>query len=87
MRRRPTVIATTTLNEVATSMTDLIARNAHILGGDPVFAGTRVLIRSLFEHLAVGDSLDRFLEQSPDVKRDRAIAVIEQAEKMLLETI
>jgi uncharacterized protein (DUF433 family) len=42
----------------------VVARNEHILGGDPVFPGTRVLVRSLFEYLEAGDPLDRFLQQS-----------------------
>lgn len=50
-----------------------------ILGGTPVFAGTRVPVRVLFEHLEAGDSLDVFLDDFPTVDRALAIAVLEAA--------
>ena len=50
-----------------------------IMGGTPVFAGTRVPVRILFEHLEAGDSLDVFLEDFPSVSRSLAIAVLEEA--------
>jgi len=61
-------------------MTDkLIDRNPDILGGTPVFAGTRVPVRILMEHLEAGDRLDEFLDDYPTVSRDQAIAVLERA--------
>jgi uncharacterized protein (DUF433 family) len=50
-----------------------------ILGGTPVFSGTRVPVRILFEYLETGDSLDAFLEEFPSVSRELAIAALEQA--------
>jgi uncharacterized protein (DUF433 family) len=50
--------------------------NSAILGGMPVFAGTRVPIATLFEYLADGLSLDYFLESFPTVQRHQAVAVI-----------
>lgn len=50
-----------------------------IMGGTPVFAGTRVPVRILFEHLEAGDSLDVFLEDFPTVSRSLAISVLEEA--------
>ena len=47
-----------------------------ILGGTPVFDGTRVPIESLFDHLEEGISLDEFLEDFPTVTRDQAIEVL-----------
>jgi len=62
-------------------MTDkLIDRNPDILGGTPVFAGTRVPVRILMEHLEAGDRLDEFLDDYPTVSRDQAIAVLEREE-------
>lgn len=58
---------------------DLVDRNPDILGGTPVFAGTRVPVRILMENLEAGDSLDEFLEDFPSVSRWQAIAVLEQA--------
>lgn len=65
-------------------MTDTtINRNPEILGGTPVFAGTRVPVRILMEHLEAGDRLDEFLQDYPTVSRTQAIAVLEQAKVML----
>lgn len=54
-----------------------------ILGGTPVFAGTRVPIRVLFEHLEAGDTLETFLEDFPSVGRTLAIQVLEDARSAL----
>ena len=54
-----------------------------IQSGAPVFAGTRVPIRNLFEYLEEGDSLDVFLDQFPSVSRALAVAVLEQAREAL----
>jgi len=65
-------------------MTDMtINRNPEILGGTPVFAGTRVPVRILMEHLEAGDRLDEFLEDYPTVSRAQAVAVLEQVKVML----
>ena len=50
-----------------------------ILGGTPVFVGTRVPVRSLFDYIEGGETLDEFLRQFPSVKRDQAIAALELA--------
>ncbi len=55
-----------------------------ILGGMPVFAGTRVPIQSLFDYLEAGDSLARFLSSFPDVTHDQALAVLEASKASLL---
>ena len=55
-----------------------------ILGGSPVFVGTRVPVRVLFEHLEAGDSLGVFLEDFPSVSRELAIQVLEDARKGLM---
>ncbi|MGD0542000.1 MAG: DUF433 domain-containing protein [Tepidisphaeraceae bacterium] len=54
-----------------------------IQGGTPCFAGTRVPVKSLFDYLARGRSLDYFLEQFPSVKRQQAKTVLEQAGKLI----
>lgn len=61
-----------------------IVRDAEILGGVPVFPGTRVPVRILFEHLEAGDSLDDFLEGFPSVTREHAVAVLAMARSELL---
>ena len=62
----------------------LIDRNPDILGGTPVFSGTRVPVRILMEHLEAGDRLDEFLEDYPTVTRDHAVAVLNRAKTMLV---
>jgi uncharacterized protein (DUF433 family) len=56
-----------------------VVRDPEIMGGTAVFAGTRVPVRILFEHLEAGDSLDVFLGDFPTVSRELAIAVLEEA--------
>jgi uncharacterized protein (DUF433 family) len=50
-----------------------------IMSGTPCFSGTRVPVKSLFDFLEAGDSVDEFLRQFPTVKREQAIAVLEMA--------
>ena len=61
------------------------SRNPGILGGTPVFSGTRVPIRILIEHLEAGDRLDDFLDSYLTVSRDQAIAVLKTAKRVLTE--
>jgi uncharacterized protein (DUF433 family) len=56
-----------------------------ILGGTPVFVGTRVPVQSLFAHLEAGDSIDDFLEGFPSVQRAQVLAVLEESCKELLQ--
>jgi uncharacterized protein (DUF433 family) len=62
-----------------------IQSNPKVMGGTPVFAGTRVPIQNLIDYLEGGDSIDVFLEQFPSVKREQVIAVLEIAKQHLLE--
>jgi uncharacterized protein (DUF433 family) len=57
----------------------IVHRDPDILGGTAVFRGTRVPIRSLFDYLEGGDTLDEFLRQFPSVRREQAIAVLDLA--------
>ncbi len=61
----------------------LIDRNPDILGGTPVFAGTRVPVRILLEHLEAGDRLDDFLADFPTVSESQAVALLEKAISMI----
>ena len=61
-----------------------VVSNPEILGGTPVFAGTRVPIRILLEHLEAGDSIDVFLEDFPSVSRELAVQVLEDARAALV---
>ena len=57
----------------------LVARSTGYARGIPVFVGTRVLVRSLFDYLEGNDTLEEFLHQFPSVKREQAIAVLDAA--------
>ena len=61
----------------------LIERDPEILGGVAVFAGTRVPIRILMEHLEAGDRIDDFLTDFPTVSRRQAVGVLERATTIL----
>ncbi|MFM9945796.1 MAG: DUF433 domain-containing protein [Bacteroidia bacterium] len=62
---------------------DLITIDAEILGGQPVFKGTRVPIETLFDHLEEGVSLDEFLDDFDTVSRSQAIGIMEIASRLL----
>jgi uncharacterized protein (DUF433 family) len=65
-------------------LNQIVHSNPDILGGTPVFLGTRVPVQSLFDHLEGGDTLDEFLHQFPSVKREQAIAALDLARDSLL---
>jgi uncharacterized protein (DUF433 family) len=64
--------------------TELITVNPGILGGTPVFKGTRVPVRTLFEYLERDYSLEEFIECFPSVTKDMACRVLERSEAALL---
>ncbi len=68
-------------------MPNPITIDPDILGGTPVFTGTRVPVESLFDHLADGISLDEFLDDFPSVSRQIAVEVLNLAEHLLLASI
>ena len=61
----------------------LISTDPEILGGIPVFSGTRVPVAVLFENLADGLSLEEILDSYPTLKREQAIEALRQAEHLL----
>jgi uncharacterized protein (DUF433 family) len=65
-------------------MATVIIKGPNILGGEPAFRGTRIPFKVLMDYLEGGDTLDQFLEQYPSVKRELAIAAIEQARLTLV---
>jgi uncharacterized protein (DUF433 family) len=65
-------------------MSSIVSQHPEILGGEPVFAGTRVPVKSLFDHLEAGDSIEQFLEGFPSVKREQVIALLEEAREHAL---
>ena len=65
------------------NVTDYISIDPEILGGQPVFKGTRVPVESLFDHLEKGISLEEFLDDFPSVTQRQAVAVLEIANKIV----
>ena len=65
-------------------MAGVIIKDLNILGGEPVFRGTRVPFKVLIDYLEGGDTLDQFLEQYPSVSRELAITAIEEARQSLV---
>ncbi|MGH8747325.1 MAG: DUF433 domain-containing protein [Burkholderiales bacterium] len=62
----------------------IIARSPDVLGGTPVFAGTRVPVQTLLDYLEGGESIDDFLEGFPSVEREQVIAFLEEAKASLV---
>lgn len=65
------------------NVNEIITIDSDILGGQPVFKGTRVPVESLFDHLEVGVPLDEFLNDFPTVSKEQAIALLAIANKLL----
>ena len=61
-----------------------IHSDPEIMGGTPVFVGTRVPVQTLLDYLEAGDPLDEFLDDFPSVSREQAVAVLELAKELLL---
>ena len=64
--------------------TPVISRSPDVMGGTPVFAGTRVPVQTLLDYLEAGDSIDDFLAGFPSVTREQVINFLEQAKDRLI---
>lgn len=64
----------------------VVSRDPDVMGGAPVFCGTRVPVQTLLDYLEAGESIDQFLEGFPSVTRDQVIAFLEQAKDRLVES-
>ena len=62
----------------------LVQRSKDILGGTPVFSGTRVPVQTLLAYIEEGDTLDEFLDDFPAVSREHAIKVLERMKETFL---
>jgi uncharacterized protein (DUF433 family) len=65
----------------------VISRSTDVMGGTPVFYGTRVPVQTLLDYLEAGDTIDEFLEGFPSVQREQVIAFLEQAKDRLVESV
>jgi uncharacterized protein (DUF433 family) len=66
---------------ISTMKGPVISRDPEVMGGTPVFSGTRVPIQTFIEYLEAGDSIDQFLEGFPSVTREQVIAFLEEAKR------
>lgn len=57
----------------------IVSIDPQVLGGTPVFRGTRVPIQNLFDYLEAGDSIEEFLQNFPTVKRQQVIGLLQNA--------
>ena len=67
--------------------TDIVHSDPEILGGEPVFVGTRVPVRTLLVYLESGETLEEFLDNSPTVTKEQAIAFLDEAGRALIAQI
>jgi uncharacterized protein (DUF433 family) len=65
----------------------VITRDPEVMGGTPVFRGTRVPVQTLLDYLEAGESIDDFLDGFPSVIRVQVVAFLEQAKDRLVETV
>ena len=71
----------------ADELKGVVHSDPEIMGGTPVFVGTRVPLQNLIDYLEGGESIEDFLDGFPAVKRAQVIAVIEAAKIKMLETV
>jgi uncharacterized protein (DUF433 family) len=70
--------------DAMTETSSIVHSDPDIMGGTAVFVGTRVPVRTLFDYVAAGDSLDEFLDHFPTVRREQAVAALAQANELLI---
>ena len=61
---------------------DVVTSDPEILSGTPVFKGTRVPVKNLFDYLEAGDSLDRFIEDFDYIPKESVVAILKFTEKI-----
>ncbi len=64
--------------------TDIVTSSLNVMGGTPVFSGTRVPVETLIDYLEGGESIDDFLEGFPTVSREQVIAFLEETKARVL---
>ena len=65
----------------------VLCRSPDVMGGAPVFCGTRVPVQTLLDYLEAGDSIGEFLAGYPSVTHEQVIAFLQEAKDRLLETV
>ena len=65
----------------------VVSRDPEVMGGAPVFPGTRVPVQTLLDYIKAGETIDDFLEGFPSVKRGQVIAFLEEAKDRVVESV
>jgi uncharacterized protein (DUF433 family) len=65
----------------------VVSSNPEVMGGTPVFHGTRVPVQTLLDYLEAGETIDDFLEGFPSVSREQVIAFLEEAKDKLIASV
>jgi len=65
----------------------VVSRSPDVMGGAPVFCGTRIPVQTLLDYLEAGESIDEFLKGFPSVTREQVIAFLEEAKDRLIESV
>jgi uncharacterized protein (DUF433 family) len=65
----------------------VVSSNPEVMGGTPVFHGTRVPVQTLLDYLEAGETIDDFLEGFPSVSREQVIAFLEEAKDKLVASV
>ncbi len=68
-------------------MKPVISRDAEVMGGTPVFVGTRVPVQTLLDYIEAGETIDEFLEGFPSVTREQIVAFLENAKDKLVASV
>jgi uncharacterized protein (DUF433 family) len=64
----------------------VVSRDPEVMGGTPVFPGTRVPVQTLLDYIEAGETIDDFLEGFPSVTRAQVIAFLEEAKDRVVES-
>ena len=83
----PPLISGATFRYHRTMKEPIITSSPDVMGGTPVFAGTRVPAQTLLDYLKAGESIDDFLEGFPTVSREQVIAFLEEAEEQIIKMV
>ena len=73
--------------ELMPNNTSIVSASPDVMGGTPVFAGTRVPVQTLLDYLKAGESIDDFLNGFPTVNREQVVALLEEAGKQLVSMV
>lgn len=66
---------------------EVVISSPEVMGGTPVFAGTRVPVQTFIDYIKAGESIDSFLEGFPSVRKDQLLALLDEAQDLVLANL